>query len=126
MKELRRKNRELEQAPAAGGARGLEQRLESICKEADEAINDGATYIILSDRKIDSENAPIPTPLATAAVHHHLVRNGKRTQIGLIVESGEPRENHHFAVLLGYGAEDMFNDGLKNEAYTIIKRNDLI
>src|SRR5581483_3678520 len=60
--------------------------------------------IILSDRGVDAENAPVPALLATAGVHHHLVRNGLRTQVGLIIESGEPREVHHFALLLGYGA----------------------
>ena len=60
--------------------------------------------LILSDRGVDNENAPIPALLALAGVHHHLIRNGTRTQVGLVVESGEPREVHHFALLIGYGA----------------------
>ena len=65
---------------------------------------DGASILILSDRGVDREHAPIPALLALAGVHHHLVRQGTRTQVGLVVESGEPREVHHFALLIGYGA----------------------
>lgn len=90
--------------PATSGAAGLEKAIAKICDEVDTAVNDGSTFIILSDRKIDKDNAAIPAALVTAAVHHHLVRNGLRTRTALIVESGEPREIHHFCVLLGYGA----------------------
>ena len=64
----------------------------------------GYNIIILSDRGLDAEHAPIPALLAVAAVHHHLIREGTRTRVGLVLESGEPREVHHFALLLGYGA----------------------
>lgn len=90
--------------PVAEGVAGLERALESICVAADEAVDSGNTFIILSDRGVDEARAPIPAALVTAGVHHHLVRNGRRVRVGLVVETGEPREVHHFAVLLGYGA----------------------
>ena len=68
-------------------------------------MRDGINIIILSDRKVSAERVPIPALLACAAVHHHLIREGLRTSVGLVVESGEPREVHHFACLAGYGAE---------------------
>src|SRR5207245_1334193 len=71
---------------------------------AAEAVRDGATILILSDRGVDRDKAPIPSLLATAAVHHHLIREGTRTQAGLVVETGEAREVHHFCLLIGYGA----------------------
>ena len=70
---------------------------------ADKAIADGANIVILSDRGISKELAPIPALLAVSGLHHHLIRSGTRTKIGLILESGEPREVHHFAVLIGFG-----------------------
>ncbi len=90
--------------PIASGAEGLERQIKTICAEADRAVDDGKTFIILSDRAHDKDHAPIPAALITAGVHHHLVRNGRRTRVGLVIESGEPREVHHYAVLLGYGA----------------------
>ena len=89
--------------PVAEGGTGLHQALEDVCIQVDKAIEDGYTNIILSDRGLTHDKAAIPALLATAGVHHHLIRNGKRTQVGLILESGEPREVHHFAVLIGYG-----------------------
>jgi glutamate synthase domain-containing protein 2/glutamate synthase domain-containing protein 1/glutamate synthase domain-containing protein 3 len=89
---------------AASGEAGLEKGLDHICKEASEAIKNGATILILSDKKTDSENVPIPSLLATAAVHHHLLRETTRTDVGLVVETGEAREMMHFALLTGYGA----------------------
>ncbi|MGH9559735.1 MAG: glutamate synthase central domain-containing protein, partial [Bryobacteraceae bacterium] len=86
------------------GERGLERALESICRRASLAIRDGYRLLILSDRGIDEEHAPIPSLLALTAVHNHLVRERTRTQVALIVESGEPREVMHFALLIGYGA----------------------
>lgn len=86
------------------GANGLELALSDLCRQASAAISSGYQIVILSDRDIGPEMAPIPALLAVAAVHHHLIREGTRTQVGLIVESGEPREVHHFALLLGYGA----------------------
>ena len=90
--------------PVAGGGEGLRQALEAMFAAADAAIDAGADILILSDRGIDRELAPIPALLATAAVHHHLIRAGTRTRVGLVVESGEPREVHHLATLIGYGA----------------------
>ncbi len=87
----------------AKGAKGLDEALQRICKEADAAIAEGYTYLILSDRDIDADNAPMPALLATAGLHNYLVREGTRAQISMVLESGEPREVHHFAVLLGYG-----------------------
>jgi glutamate synthase (ferredoxin) len=85
------------------GVQGLEVAIEKICSEADKAIASGTSIIILSDRGINKDNAPIPALLAVSGLHHHLIRNGSRTKVGLVLESGEPREVHHFAVLLGYG-----------------------
>jgi glutamate synthase (NADPH/NADH) large chain len=86
------------------GDKGLEEALDNLCIEADRAVSEGATFLILSDRGIDLEHAGIPALLATACVHHHLIRAGTRTKISLLIESGEPREVHHFALLIGYGA----------------------
>jgi len=91
--------------PVADGSKGLDKALLKVYAEVDRAIEEGFTYIILSDRGIDQHLAPIPALLATAGVHHHLINSGNRTRVGLILESGEPREVHHFAVLVGYGIE---------------------
>jgi len=89
--------------PEAGGA-GLEKAMEEVCRRASAAVQSGTNIIVLSDRGVDAENAPIPALLAVAGVHHHLIREGTRTRVGLVLESGEPREVHHFALLIGYGA----------------------
>jgi len=89
---------------AGAGARGLEQALDVLSKRASLAIKSGYTVLILSDRGVDAEYAPIPSLLALASVHNHLVREGTRTQVALVVESGEPREVMHFCLLIGYGA----------------------
>ena len=89
---------------AADGAPGLETALEALFQEADEAIKAGYSLLILSDRKVSKTNVPMPTLLACAGLHHHLVRQGTRTKVSLILETGEAREMHHFAVLIGYGA----------------------
>jgi glutamate synthase domain-containing protein 2/glutamate synthase domain-containing protein 1/glutamate synthase domain-containing protein 3 len=86
------------------GGRGLERALDELCHQASEAIVRGYGIIIISDRDVTKESAPIPALLAVSAIHHHLIREGTRTQVGLVIESGEPREVHHFALLLGYGA----------------------
>jgi len=86
------------------GGRGLEEALNSICQTAEEAVDNGMNYIILSDKDIDENHAPVPSLLAVAATHHHLIKAKKRMQVGLIVETGEAREIMHFALLLGYGA----------------------
>ncbi|HZL77906.1 MAG TPA: glutamate synthase large subunit, partial [Candidatus Limnocylindrales bacterium] len=88
---------------AADGEKGLEQALEELFATADQAIKDGANILIMSDRGVSPELAPIPALLATAGLHHHLIRNGTRGRVGLVLESGEPREVHHFALLIGYG-----------------------
>ena len=87
-----------------GGAPELERRLDTICAEVSDAIQRGCRVIILSDRHSNVDQAPIPSLLLTAAVHHHLVREKTRTQVGLIVEAGDVREVHHVALLVGYGA----------------------
>ena len=89
---------------AKAGAGALKAALDRLCGQATKAIDDGNCIIILSDRGVDDQNAPIPCLLATAAVHHHLIREGPRTKVGLVVDSGEPREVHHFSLLIGYGA----------------------
>jgi glutamate synthase (NADPH/NADH) large chain len=110
--------------PADGGAKELERALHALCRRASLAIKSGYTLLILSDRGVDEEYAPIPSLLALTAVHNHLVRDGTRTQVALIIESGEPREVMHNCLLIGYGAsavnpylaietlEDMANRGL--------------
>lgn len=85
------------------GVKGLEAMMDQICAQADEAIANGVNIIILSDRGVDKEHAPIPALLAVAGLHHHLIRQGTRTRVGIVLESGEPREVHHYAVLIGYG-----------------------
>jgi glutamate synthase (ferredoxin) len=85
------------------GANGLEQALEDLFAAADGAIAAGASILILSDRSVSKTQAPIPALLAVAGLHHHLIRQGTRTRCGLVLESGEPREVHHFATLIGYG-----------------------
>jgi glutamate synthase (NADPH) large chain len=86
------------------GEAGLEKAVEELCAAAAKAVRDGASILVLSDQGVDAEHAPIPSLLATAAVHHHLIRQGTRTQCGLVIETGEARESHHFCLLIGYGA----------------------
>ena len=105
-------------------ATSLELAVDRLCHEVSEAVHDGVNIIILSDRGVCEDMAPIPSMLATSAVHHHLIRDGTRNQCGLIIETGEAREGHHFCCLLGYGAgainpylaldtiEDLDADGL--------------
>jgi len=88
----------------AEGPDGLGSAVDTLCKEASQAIKDGYKFLILSDRDVDERWAPIPSLLGIAAVHHHLVRECTRTEVGLILETGEPRDAHHFACLIGYGA----------------------
>ncbi len=101
----------------------LEKAMGKLCSDADKAIEDGYTILILSDRGVDRNRAPIPALLAMSGLHHHLIREGKRTQTGIALETGEPREVHHFCLLIGYGAQainpymafeslaDMINEG---------------
>ncbi len=86
------------------GAAGLEKAMNALCRQASAAIATGHDFLILSDRAINCNNAPVPALLAVAGLHHHLIREGTRTKVGLVLESGEPREVHHFALLIGYGA----------------------
>ena len=87
------------------GAAGMEEALKRLCERAEAAVHGRYNIIILSDRMVGPDRIPIPALLATAAVHHHLIRKGLRTSVGLVVETGEVREIHHFACLAGYGAE---------------------
>jgi glutamate synthase (ferredoxin) len=109
---------------AADGVKGLEGSLDQLFAATDKAIAGGSNIIILSDRGISAEKAPIPAMLAVSGLHHHLIRQGTRTRVGLVLESGEPREVHHFALLIGYGCsainpylafeslDDMIHEGL--------------
>ncbi len=89
---------------AGKGEAGLKAALEDVCRQAEKAVRDGASVVVLSDRGVSPVLAPIPSLLAVGAVHHHLIRAGLRTSAGLVVESGEAREVAHFALLIGYGA----------------------
>jgi glutamate synthase (NADPH/NADH) large chain len=118
---------------AEGGEKELERSLDGLCRRASLAIKNGYSMIILSDRGIDDQYAPIPSLLALTAVHNHLIREKTRTQVALMIESGEPREVMHFCLLIGYGAsavnpylaietlEDMANKGLLPEGMTFEK-----
>ncbi|SHF27534.1 glutamate synthase (NADPH/NADH) large chain [Mariniphaga anaerophila] len=90
--------------PVNKGVKGFEAALEKMLNTAEKAVDNEKNYIILSDRNINKDEAPIPSLLSVAAVHHHLIKKQKRMQVGIIVETGEAREVHHFALLLGYGA----------------------
>jgi glutamate synthase domain-containing protein 2/glutamate synthase domain-containing protein 1/glutamate synthase domain-containing protein 3 len=90
--------------PVADGVPGMERALQRICAQAHDSIARRVNIIILSDRSLGPRRAPIPSLLAVSAVHHHLVREGTRLRVGIVLESGEPREVHHFATLIGYGA----------------------
>ena len=107
------------------GAAGLERRLDEICQEIDALVDRGVEFIVLSDRDSDGEYGPIPSLLATAAAHHHLVRNKRRTKVSLLVESGDVREVHHVALLIGYGAAAV-NPYLAMESVEDLVRHQLI
>jgi glutamate synthase (NADPH/NADH) large chain len=91
--------------PAAEGPQGMGFAVERVCREVTDAVLEGYNILILSDREVSAERVPIPALLTTAAVHHHLIRQGLRTSTGIVVETGEAREVHHFCGLAGYGAE---------------------
>ncbi len=91
--------------PAEQAASGMKEALQKLCERSEAAVRSGYNIIILSDRRVSAERIPIPSLLATAAVHHHLIRKGLRTAVGLVVETGDAREVHHFCCLAGYGAE---------------------
>lgn len=113
--------------PVTKETTGLEKALDELFKKAKDAITDGANLIILSDRDVDDKKMPIPALLATAGLHHFLVRQKLRTKVGIIVESADPREVHHFALLIGYGANainpylaiDLINEMIKDEIISI-------
>jgi glutamate synthase (NADPH/NADH) large chain len=90
--------------PVQEGEKGLEKAMYALCRHASQMVASGHDFIVLSDRGHTRTMAPIPALLAVAGVHHHLIREGTRTKVGLVLESGEPREVHHFALLIGYGA----------------------
>lgn len=117
-----------------GDADSLLKALDRICEDADRAIIDqGHNILIISDREMDEKHAPIPSLLAVGAIHHHLIRNGRRVRAGILVESGDTRETHHFATLIGYGANainpymafdtitDMVNKGKAEDGLTVEK-----
>ncbi|MEZ5425097.1 MAG: glutamate synthase large subunit [Pyrinomonadaceae bacterium] len=109
------------------GTQGLEWALEGLCHQAGQAVLDGYDIFILSDRQMNRHRVPIPALLAVSAVHHHLIREGARTQVGFVLESGEPREIHHFALLLGFGATainpylafETIDDRIKRRIWTV-------
>ena len=90
--------------PVSEKSGALKKAIDDLCSQASKSIENGATIIVLSDRGIDDKNSAIPSLLAVSGVHHHLLRNKTRTKVGLVIESGEPREMMHFALLIGYGA----------------------
>ncbi|MBL7112861.1 MAG: glutamate synthase large subunit [Bacteroidales bacterium] len=90
--------------PVKEGTKGLEKAVKKLCRDAEQAVDDGKNYIILSDRGMTKDLVPVPSLLAVSAVHHHLINVRKRMQIDIVLESAEPREVHHFALLFGYGA----------------------
>jgi glutamate synthase (NADPH/NADH) large chain len=108
--------------PVAEGVAGMETALDRLCRQATEAVETGINIIILSDRMVSPERVAIPSLLATAGVHHHLIREGQRTSVGLVVETGDAREVHHFCVLAGYGAEAI-NPYLAFETLFAMKRD---
>ncbi len=111
--------------PVDEGEAGLERALERLMDQAAEAVADGASILILSDRGVSAEAAPIPALLATAAVHHHLIRQGTRTQAGLVIETAEAREAHHFCCLIGYGAGAV-NPYLAFETIADLEKNGML
>jgi len=106
--------------PAEHGPDGMGWALDKLCERAEEEVRGGCNIIILSDRRAGADRIPIPALLACAAVHHHLIREGLRTSVGLVLETGEPREVHHFACLAGYGAEAI-NPYLAFESLTAMR-----
>ena len=110
--------------PEAGGT-GLARAMDELCRKASAAVKAGYGVLILSDRGVDARHAPIPSLLATAGVHHHLVREGSRTKCGLLIETGDAREIHHVALLLGYGAGAV-NPYLAFETLDDLIRQDLV
>ena len=111
--------------PRAAGTAGMLATLDRICLEAEQAIDDGHGLIILSDRSMGPDRVPLSSLMACGAVHHHLVRHAKRTRLGIVLESGEAREVHHFCLLIGYGA-DAINPYLAFEALWRARRQEVL
>ena len=111
--------------PRSEGTAGLTAALDRICTEAEEAIDDGYSIVVLSDRAISAQQVPISSLLACGSLHHHLVKQAKRTRIGIVIESGEAREVHHHCLLVGYGA-DGINPYLGFESLWQARRDGLI
>ena len=110
--------------PKEAGIAGVRETLDRICAEAEQAIKDGYSLVILSDRAVSADRVPVSTLMATGAVHHYLVKNALRTQIGLVLETGEAREVHHHCLLVGYGA-DAINPYMAFEALWKSRREGL-
>ena len=110
---------------ADDGAEGLRKRLDELCEEADRAVDAGAQFVVLSDRDSTQDLAPIPSLLMLSAVHHHLIRGHKRMQAGLVVETGDVREVHHVALLIGFGASAV-NPYLAMESVELLVRQGVI
>jgi len=111
--------------PVKTAPASMKRALDSLCVSVEEKIDQGYTYIILSDRDADRDNAPIPSLLACAGVHHHLIRTKKRTRIGLIIETAEAREVMHFALLFGYGASAVNPYGAFATIHSLVNKEDL-
>ncbi len=111
--------------PRSEGADGLAPALDRICQEVEQAITDGYSIAVLSDKAVNADRIPVSSLLATGAVHHHLVKQAKRTQIGLVLESGEAREVHHHCLLIGYGI-DAINPYLAFESLWQARRDNLL
>jgi glutamate synthase (NADPH/NADH) large chain len=111
--------------PADGKKGSLEKAIDSLCQEAEEAVLDGCNILIISDKTFDSKNVPVPSLLATGAIHHHLIRKRLRTKASLVVEAGDVRETHHFATLIGYGASAI-NPYIAFETISSFKRDSLL
>ncbi|HUZ18648.1 MAG TPA: glutamate synthase-related protein, partial [Spirochaetia bacterium] len=111
--------------PAERGAEGLVRCLSRLCEESESAIRDGYSLVVLTDRNASRDRVPVSALLAVGAVHQHLIRQAKRAEIGIVVESGEPREVHHFCMLVGYGA-DAINPYLAYEAMWQMQREGLV
>src|SRR5690606_16424435 len=111
--------------PCSEGEAGLMAALDRICAEAEAAIDDGYSLVVLTDRAISAQRVPISALAAVGAVHHHLVKAAKRTQLGIVVETGEAREVHHHCLLVGYGA-DAINPYLAFEALWQARRDGLL
>ena len=107
---------------AKAGASGMATALETICKSAEHAVRNGSNIIVLSDRSLDAEHIAVPSLLAVAAVHHHLIRDGLRTDVGLVVETGEARQLHDFCLLAGFGAEAI-NPYVALDTLSILRRD---